>query len=109
MLRMQPIQEVAALMGTGGGQQYPTFQPTNNYQVQAPDVGSIYGMQAQQQQANYQAQLRSQQAGLGGLMGLLGTVGGAALMGPAGGFLGGSMFGGGVGAINHVGRSVSYP
>jgi len=93
--------------GTGGGQQYPTFVPTNNYQVQAPDVGGIDGMAAQQQQANYQAQQRAQSAGLGGLMGLLGTVGGAALMGPAGGFLGG-MLGGGVGNINRVSSTQSY-
>lgn len=73
MLRMQPIQEVAALMGTGGGQQYPTFQPTNNYQVQAPDVVGAYGSQAAQQQAQYQSQQRSQQAALGGLFGLLGS------------------------------------
>lgn len=73
MLRMQPIQETAALLGTGSGQQYPTFVPTNNYQVAPTDVGGIYGAQAAQENANYQGQLRSQQAGLGGLYGLIGA------------------------------------
>lgn len=91
MLRMQPIQEVSALMGTGGGQQYPQFVPTNNYQVAPTDVGGIHGMAAAQQQANYQAQLKSQGAAAGGLFGLVGTIGGAALGGPLGGMLGGSL------------------
>jgi len=73
MLRMQPIQEVSALMGTGGGQQYPQFVPTNNYQVQPTDVAGIHGMAAAQAQANYQAQLKSQGAALGGLFGLVGA------------------------------------
>jgi len=64
-------------------------------------------MQAQQQAANYAAQQRSQSAGLGGLMGIFGTVGGAALMGPSGGFLGG-LLGGGVGNINRVSSTQSY-
>lgn len=91
MLRMQPIQEISALMGTGGGQQYPSFVPTNNYQIQPTDVGGIYGMAAAQQQANYQAQRQAQNAGMGGLFGLAGTLGGAAIGGPLGGMLGGAL------------------
>ena len=81
MLRMQPIQETAALLGTGGGQQYPSFVPTNNYQVQPADVGGIFGMAAAQDSANYQAQQQSQNAAMGGLFGLAGSLGGGYLYG----------------------------
>ena len=91
MLRMQPIQEISALMGTGGGQQYPQFVPTNDYQVQPTDVAGIHGMAASQAQANYQSQLRSQGGAMGGLFGLAGTIGGALLGGPAGAALGGAV------------------
>lgn len=87
MTRMQPIQEISALMGTGGGQQYPQFQPTNNYQVAPVDTGGILGMGMQAQMANAANQQRGQGGAWGGLAGLVGTLGGAALMGPAGGAL----------------------
>lgn len=80
MLRMQPIQEVSALMGTGGGQQYPSFVPTNNYQVAPTDVGAIFGMAAAQDQANYARQQQSQNAGTGALFGLAGNLGAAGIM-----------------------------
>lgn len=70
MVRNQPINELSALMGAGGGVQGPTFGAVPQTQIAGTDVaGPIY--------ANYQGQLnnqaqrqQSQNAGLGGLAGL---------------------------------------
>lgn len=92
MLRMQPIQEVAALVGTGGAQQGPTFAPQTNYQIQAPDVGGIYGMAAANDQATYRTQVGAQNAAFSGLTNLAGSLGGGYLygLGRGGGGGGGS-------------------
>ena len=90
MQRMQPIQEVAALMGTGGGQQYPTFAPQQQYNVAPVDVGGIYGMAAANDQATYRTQQEGANAAFGGLMQLGGSLGGGYLYGLGRGGGGGS-------------------
>jgi len=72
-LRSQPINEVAALLGTGSGVQNPSFVPTNNYAIQPTDVSGNYWNAYQGQIAQQQAQQRQQSAALGGLFGLVGT------------------------------------
>lgn len=99
-LRNQPINEVAALLGTGGGVQGPQFVPTQMPQVNPTDVAGNINNAYQGQLAAWQQNQQSQGAALGGLMGLLGTVGGAALMGP----LGGSALGGLGGLMGRMGR-----
>lgn len=54
------------------------------------DYPSLYNSQYNQQAANYQAKLNQQNAMLGGLAG----IGGAAMLGPFGGYLGQNLFGG---------------
>lgn len=72
-LRSQPINEVSALLGTGGVQN-PSFVNTPQSQVAPTDVEGAYNSSAAQQQAAYQAQLQSSNATTGGLFGLGGTV-----------------------------------
>lgn len=66
--QMLPIQEIAALAG-GGQVQAPSSQ-FNPVQSAPTDVLGAYGLQAQQQNTNYQAGLQQQQGMLSGLMGL---------------------------------------
>lgn len=73
-LRSQPINEVAALLGTGSGVQGPQFVNTPTSQIQPTDVSGNYwnayqGQLAQQQMAN-----QSSNATMGGLFGLGGTA-----------------------------------
>jgi hypothetical protein len=79
-LRNLPLNDIAALLGTGGGVQNPTFQNVAQVGVAAPDYqGAVYAnynaANAQYQQAQ---QARSQ--GLGSLFGLAGSLGSAAIM-----------------------------
>lgn len=80
-LRSQPINEVAALLGTGQGVQNPTFVNTPQVQVQPTDVMGAYGQQYAGQMAGWQQNQQSQNAGLGGLFGLAGALGGGYLRG----------------------------
>jgi hypothetical protein len=66
--QMLPIQEIAALAG-GGQVQSPNAQ-FNPVQAAPTDVLGAYGLQAQQQNAQYQAKLQQQQGMMQGLMGL---------------------------------------
>ncbi len=76
-LRTQPINEVAALLGTGNGVQGPQFGQVPQVQVAPTDVQGAYNTQYQGQLAQQQMQMQQQNAALGGLFGL----GGAALQG----------------------------
>jgi hypothetical protein len=79
-LRDQPMNEATALL-TGQMIGQPQFQNVPQSQVAAPNVGSAYELQLQQQNMQYQAQLAQQQGMMGGIGGILGTVGGAAMFG----------------------------
>lgn len=103
-LRSQPINEVAALLGTGNGVRDPSFVNTPQTQIAPTDVAGIYGndqamkMAAWQQQSQQQA--AQQQALISGIFGL----GGAALGGW--GMSGFGMGGGGGGMGAGMGRSM---
>jgi hypothetical protein len=68
-LRNLPLNDIAALLGTGGGVQNPNFQPVAQVGVAAPDYqGAVYAnYNAQNQQ--YNQQLQAQSAGLGSIFG----------------------------------------
>jgi hypothetical protein len=75
-LRTQPINEVAALLGTGNGVQTPQFSAVPQAQVAPTDVSGNYWNQYQGQVAQQQMQQSANNATTGGLFGL----GGSALM-----------------------------
>ena len=75
-LRTQPINEVAALLGTGNGVQSPQFGQVPQVQVAPTDVSGNYWNQYQGQIAQQQSAQKSSDATTGGLFGL----GGSALM-----------------------------
>ena len=77
-LRTQPINEVAALLGTGQGVQNPNFVQTPQSQVAPVDISSPYNTQYQGQMAQWQQGQKSQDAMMGGLFGLGGAGIGAA-------------------------------
>ena len=79
-IRNIPINDIAALMGNVGGVQMPNFQPSPNVAVQSGDlIGATLGVNNQRigvQKANQAAS-----GGLmGGLMGLGGSLGSAAIL-----------------------------
>lgn len=80
-LRTQPINEVAALLGTGNGVQSPQFSQVPQVQVAPTDVSGNYWNQYQGQMAQWQQNQQSQNAALGGLFGLAGSLGGGYLRG----------------------------
>ncbi len=79
--RNQPFNEIASLLGTSGVTQ-PNWTQTPNVNVQPTDVASINQQNYANQFNNYNAQLQSQNAMLGGLFGLAGAgvTGGASLL-----------------------------
>jgi len=78
-LRNVPINDIAALLGTAPGVQLPQFQPTPNVGVAAPDlIGATLGA-GQIGTQRGQIQAGANNALLGGLFGLAGDIGGAAL------------------------------
>lgn len=78
-LRNQPLSEYSAFMGQSQPTM-PTFSATPQYNQQpAPVADSIYGSY-QGQLANYQADQAAGNATMGGLFGLGGSLGGAAIL-----------------------------
>jgi hypothetical protein len=73
-LRNLPLNDIAALLGTGGGVQNPTFNPFAQVGVAAPDyMGQVNStFNAQQNQYNQAQANRSQM--LGSIFGLAGTA-----------------------------------
>lgn len=72
-LRTQPINEVAALLGTGQGVQGPQFVNTPTSQVAPTDVSGNYWNSYAAQVQQQQNQQQQQNAMLGGLFGLAGA------------------------------------
>src|SRR5207245_1466002 len=73
-LRNLPLNDIAALLGTGGGVQNPSFNPFAQVGVAAPDyMGQVNNtFNAQQNQYNQAQANRSQM--LGSIFGLAGTA-----------------------------------
>lgn len=80
LVRSQPINEIATLLGLGGGIQTPTGAPNFGVNIGNTDVLGAYGLQQQALQNNYNQQLAARNAGIGALGNLFGTLGGAALL-----------------------------
>lgn len=78
--RMQPIQEIAAMLGQGGNVQLPQFNPAPQTGIAGTDVsGIIQNNYANQLNAYNQAQANKAST-MGGLFGLGGSLGAAAIM-----------------------------
>jgi hypothetical protein len=78
-LRTQPINEVAALMGTGTGVQQPSFVNAPQTQIAPTDVIGAYNSANQAQMAQYMMGMQQNAATTAGLFGLGGTLGAAAM------------------------------
>ena len=76
---------MAALLGTGSGVQGPQFVNTPTSQIAPTDVSGNYWNAYQGQLAQQQMAQQSQNAMLGGLFGLAGSLGGGYLYGRGGG------------------------
>lgn len=111
MQRNAPINEIGALLGTGGVQQ-PQFS-------QAPQVDALgpYNTQYQGQLAGFNAQNQARNSGLGGLYGLGGSIAGALpwsswLGGTAAHSLGAAVFASDIRLktdIHHIGYENTFP
>ncbi len=77
-LRAMPLNEVSALLSGSQVQGPQAYQP-GAANVAPTDVLGAYNQQYQGQLAQWQAQQQQQNAGMGGLFGLAGTLGGAAI------------------------------
>lgn len=78
-LRNLPLNDIAALLGTGGGVMSPEFNPVSQVGVAAPDyMGAAYNSN-QILQNQYQQAQANRSAGLGSIFGLAGTLGAAAI------------------------------
>lgn len=75
--RSQPVNELATLLGLGSGVQMPQFASGVNAGVAPADVMGATALNYQGQLNNYNQQMARQQAGMGGLFGLGGSIAGA--------------------------------
>jgi hypothetical protein len=75
-LRGIPLNEMSALMGASGGVNMPTFSPTPQTGVQTADITSPTMMQYGGQMNAYNQGRSSNNAMMGGLFGLAGSIGG---------------------------------
>ncbi len=81
MGRQVPLQEIMQMFGlAGGGVQMPQGAPVPQAQMQAPNYAQGVGMQQQSQLAQQQQQQQMWQQLMGGLFGLGGGLGSAAIL-----------------------------
>lgn len=80
-LRNMPLNDIAALLGTGGGVQNPAFADYANVNVAPVDYSGLVQNNFSNQMQLYQQQQAARNAGLGSIFGLAGNLGAAALMG----------------------------
>lgn len=95
--RNLPLQELSQLVYGQGAPQTPTFTPFQGQGVGAAPISDAIYNNYNAQLGRYNQRLGQQSAGLGGLFGLAGSIGGGLLGGPFGASLGG-LLGGGRGA-----------
>jgi len=73
-LRNLPLNEIASLLGTGGGVASPTFNPVSQVGVAAPDYqGAVY-QNFNAANSNYQNQQNARSQMLGSIFGTVGTA-----------------------------------
>ena len=80
--RNAPINEIAALM-SGSQVSSPSFTSTPTTNVAGVDYGGMVNNNFNAQNSQYQAQLSQQNAAMGGMFGLAGSLGAAAIKNPA--------------------------
>jgi hypothetical protein len=90
LARNQPINELAALLGTSAGVQTPSFSQPGMTGVSPTDITGPTAMNYQGALNNYNQQQASNNATMGGLFGLGGSLGSAGLLKGSGGGLGGA-------------------
>lgn len=79
-LRNMPINDIATLLGTGGGVEEPTFNPVSQVGVAAPDYMGMVNSNYSQAMQNYQAQQQARSGMMGSIFGAAGSLGSAAIM-----------------------------
>jgi hypothetical protein len=79
-LRNLPLNEIAALLGTGSPVENPSFQPVSQVGVAAPDYQGGVANNYNQAMNRYNQQQANRSAGLGSIFGALGSIGGAVAM-----------------------------
>lgn len=79
-LRNLPLNDIAALLGTGGGVNNPEFNPVSQVGVAAPDYAGMVQNQYNAKMQQYNSAQQNKAAGLGSIFGALGSLGGAAIM-----------------------------
>ena len=77
--RNQPLNEISALM-SGSQVQSPNWLNTPSSQIATTDIGGLINQNFAQQSQNYQSANQNWQSTMGGLLGLGGKLGGAAIM-----------------------------
>lgn len=79
-LRNMPLNDIAALLGTGGGVQNPQFADYSAVNVAPVDYSGLVQNNFNNQMQIYQQQQAARNSGLGSIFGLAGQLGGAAIM-----------------------------
>lgn len=74
-LRNLPLNDIAALLGTGGGVQQPTFNSVPQVGVAAPDYEGLVTNNYNQQNQAYQQAQANRSSGLGSIFGAIGSIG----------------------------------
>lgn len=77
--RNQPLNEISSLM-SGSQVQQPNWLNSPTSQIATTDIGGLINQNFAQQSANYQAANQNWQSTMGGLLGLGGKIGTAAIM-----------------------------
>ena len=77
--RNQPLNEITSLM-SGSQVQKPNWLNTPASQIATTDIGGLINQNFAQQSQNYQAANQNWQSTMGGLLGLGGKLGAAAIM-----------------------------
>jgi len=77
--RNQPLNEISALM-SGSQVQNPNWLNSPTSQIPTTDIGGLINQNFAQQSQNYQSANQNWQSTMGGLLGLGGKLGGAAIM-----------------------------
>jgi hypothetical protein len=78
-LRNLPLNDIAALLGTGPGVASPDFNPVSQVGVAAPDYAGMVQNQFNAQQSQYNAQQQARSSALGSIFGAAGSLGSAAI------------------------------
>jgi hypothetical protein len=79
-LRNLPLNEIAALLGTGGGVNNPQFQSVAQVGVAAPDYQGLVSNNYNGAMNQYNQQMQARSSALGSVFGALGSLGSAAML-----------------------------